>query len=379
VDEAKQVEATTEEEEEEDSKARNRAIKPQSNLRRSFFHTELEEINKQVTYDTVKDYIVQCVQTTYKNEQEIAVSLRDQTIKDLSSLLPVRGESISPDAAKKTNEQAGMDILYQAELEQYLDRKDTLEQNLTKAYALIYSTYCNKTMQNRVEEHPDFKDTIRDDPIELLTKIKILMHDPIRSKYLFASLTDALIRLMNIKQLEHEGLLDYVKRFKQFRDITRSHVGTDILDTFVENTSDYHEERDVDEQKKMKAAAFDMWMAYLLIRNSDQGKYGSLMNGLVSQFSMENNQYPKSITAATDILGNHRHDNWRSGNTYQKKRWTPEKKDEDEASSKSKEKSGETSFQEGGKDKTCYCCGKKGHWSPDCSEKNTRPREEWAI
>jgi uncharacterized FAD-dependent dehydrogenase len=108
------------------------------------------------------------------------------------------------------------------------------------------------------------------------------MHDPIRSKYPFASLTEALIKLMNIKQLDHEALLDYVKRFKQFRDITKSHVGTNILDKFVENTREYCDERDVDVQKKMKAESFNKWMAYLLIRNSDQGKYGSLMNGLVS-------------------------------------------------------------------------------------------------
>eukprot|EP00957_Ditylum_brightwellii_P165359 12590209-Ditylum_brightwellii.AAC.1 len=27
----------------------------------------------------------------------------------------------------------------------------------------------------------------------------------------------------------------------------------------------------------------------------------------------------------------------------------------------------------------CYCCGKKGHKSPQCSKKSTTPREEWAI
>jgi hypothetical protein len=308
------------------------------------------------------------------------VSLRDDKTKDLAPLLPVRGQSTLTDVALKANQQAGMDILYQAELERYLDRNDTLEQNLTKAYALVFSMYCNKTMQNRIKEHPDFEKTIRDDPINLLTKVKVLMHDPIRSKYPFASLTEALIKLMNIKQLEHEGLLDYVKRFKQFRDVAKSHVGTDILDKFVENTRKYQEENGVDEQKKMKAEAFNKWMTYLLIRNSDQGKYGSLMNGLISQFSMENNQYPKSLTAATDILSNHRHDNWGStGYQTQKKRWSQYKKDEEEVQGPPKEKNSETSFQQGSQDKTCDCCGKKGHLSPDCSEKNTRPKEEWAI
>jgi hypothetical protein len=53
------------------------------------------------------------------------------------------------------------------------------------------------------------------------------------------------IRMLNIKQMENEGLLDYVKRFKQSGDITKSHVGTDdILDKFVENTHEYQDETD---------------------------------------------------------------------------------------------------------------------------------------
>jgi hypothetical protein len=91
-------------------------------------------------------------------------------------------------------------------------------------------------MQNRIEEHPDYKNTICDNPIELLTKIKMLMHDPIRAKYPFASLTEAMIRMLNIKQQENEQLLDYIKQFKQFSDITKLHVGTNILNTFVKNT-----------------------------------------------------------------------------------------------------------------------------------------------
>ena len=38
----------------------------------------------------------------------------------------------------------------------------------------------------------------------------------------------------------------------------------------------------------------------------------------------------------------------------------------------------ETSFvQSGGI--MCYCCGKKWHKSPQCPEKDTRPKDQWAI
>jgi hypothetical protein len=116
-------------------------------------------------------------------------------------------------------------------------------------------------------------------------------------------------RMLNIKQIESKGLLDYVKRFKESVDIMKSHIGTDILDKFVENTREYQDETDQLLQQNMKDGAFNKWMAYLLIRNSDLAKYGTVMNGLVLQFSMQNNQYPKTITAATDVLSNHRFDN----------------------------------------------------------------------
>jgi hypothetical protein len=69
------------------------------------------------------------------------------------------------------------------------------------------------------------------------------MHGPIRAKYPLASLPEAISRMLNLKQSENEGLLsDYVKIFKESRDIIKSHVGINILDKFVENTLEYRDE-----------------------------------------------------------------------------------------------------------------------------------------
>ena len=53
-------------------------------------------------------------------------------------------------------EQDGLDIIFQATIKQFLDREQTLEDNLDKAYALIFGTYCSKAIQSRIEDHPDF-------------------------------------------------------------------------------------------------------------------------------------------------------------------------------------------------------------------------------
>jgi hypothetical protein len=94
----------------------------------------------------------------------------------------------------------------------------------------------------------------------------------------------------------------------------------------------------------MKDGAFNKWMASLLIHNSDQAKYGSLLNGLVSQFSIQNNQYPKTCTTATHIRSNRRFDNRGDSN---KKKWPNKtKKDKDEnTSSKTTSKTTEKAFR----------------------------------
>jgi hypothetical protein len=148
----------------------------------NFFPHQIGRERQAVTYDTVKDHIIHHIQKTYRNGQGAAVSIRNLAVMDLTPHVSVRETSTTTDAAENLKEQAGMDIMYQTKLERYLNRKDTLRQNLARAYALIFSTYCNKTMQNRIEEHPDFNTMIHDDPIELLNKIKVLMHNQIRAK-----------------------------------------------------------------------------------------------------------------------------------------------------------------------------------------------------
>ena len=56
---------------------------------------------------------------------------------------------------------------------------------------------------------------IQDDLIELLKVIQILLHQQVRAKYPYALLMEAVVRMLSIKQMENENLIDYVKRCKQ--------------------------------------------------------------------------------------------------------------------------------------------------------------------
>ena len=78
------------------------------------------------------------------------------------------------------------------------------------------------------------------------------------------------------------------------------------------HTEEYQTETDrsTKQQTELKHQRFEGCMAFVLLRNSDQAKYQNLTNELISQYSMENHQYLKTITATTDILANHKHDKY---------------------------------------------------------------------
>ena len=198
------------------------------------------------------------------------------------------------------------------------------------------------------------------------------MHDPARAKYPFASMTEVLMRAMqHTKQKEDENLIDYVTRFKSAKNVLKSHVGSEVLHKFVEHTKEHWNEKNLIKKQEMKNESFDKWMACLLMRNSDQKKHGSLLEGLSTQYSMNDNQYPTTITKATDILANHKHDN------ADNKRQSSYKKPQDKTNGDDKnEGPKEQSFAQADKI-VCCCCGKPSHKSPDCSEKDKIPKGEW--
>ena len=95
---------------------------------------------------------------------------------------------------------------------------------------------------------------------------------------------------------------------KQSKDVLKSFVDKSILDSFVTKQDEYKNATDASAKQAVQDGTFKAWVASLVIWNSDQRKYGSVLEDLVTQFSLGNGQFPKTIQAAADVLQNHKFD-----------------------------------------------------------------------
>jgi hypothetical protein len=104
------------------------------------------------------------------------------------------------------------------------------------------------------------------------------------------------------------------------------------------------------------------------MKNSNQGKHGSLMTSLMTQFSMGMNQYLEDILKAVDILKNHKFDKREPKNINN----NPKNKNRNKHDTASAITTQSSFNQEDVKNAHCYCCCKKGHYANMKKEKDPR-------
>jgi hypothetical protein len=181
---------------------------------------------------------------------------------------------------------------------------------------------------------------------------------------------DALRAVVNLKQKDNESLQDYTRRFKTAKDVLVSHLGGPIvLFNTVKSLDDsdpWDPLFDYDKFNKNSEKAFQQLLAFTYLENADKAKYGTILSGLQTQQSLGNNQYPMTIIEANNVLSEHKHDN--AGKTKLTKANNMDKDNQEEPLV--------LCFMQ--MEGRCYCCGKKGHKSPNCKHQD-KPKDEWAI
>ena len=255
----------------------------------------------------------------------------------------------------KDQESRQYEMEYKSDYEEYKRRVNVYDNNLIKAYAILWER-CTKGMKQKIEARVEFASTIENDPIELLKAIKVHTQHYQEHQYNISIVLDSLRGLINTKQKEGELLQDWTKCFKIARDLLESHLGGPLIIKKIAESLPEYDVSDPESIRKCQEKTFEKFLANLYLENADRTKYGSLLNGLNTQQSLGNNQYPKLVTEANNVLSNHRLDNPTKMKREQDEKIKPKAKKEE-----SKEQEINLSFaQLEGK---CYCCGKRASFA----------------
>ena len=169
------------------------------------------------------EYLMNHIKQHFDQGNDIAEALRTLQQPNMNGWQPSLQMSVNTDESMEKRENKQFEILYQAELEEYMLR------------SRMYKN-CNKAMQAKVSARTDYQTGIYNNPIRLLQVIKEHALNYQQSRYEMAIIT-----VFNCRQKEKESLQDYTRRFKTAKEVLETHIGgpvqLDKYETIVKKDS----------------------------------------------------------------------------------------------------------------------------------------------
>ena len=95
--------------------------------------------------------------------------------------------------------------MWNIQIENNVKRVNKPEENMKKAYAMIFKEFCTHQIQTRIKYHHK-NNSIINDHLKIIYTIAKSMHYPIQETYPYISLPESLARMTNTRQQE-KGVL----------------------------------------------------------------------------------------------------------------------------------------------------------------------------
>ena len=333
-------------------------------------------------FDKNMKFITNFVMRTFEDGVDVADMLKYNQSPDTTQWMPtLKSVKTKDDAGNDRDKDEVDNEKRQYELEFKLDRSEAqkrvkqFKDNVIKLYALLWDR-CSKGMQQKIEARKNFESEIYQNPLKL--KEAILHHSANyqENRYEMSIIYDSWRNLFTAKQKDDEGLIEFRQRLKNMRDIAKSHLGGPMIITkIIKKSTKYKDGMSEEDRDALQEEVFDQLMAYILLANSDQDKYGSLLKRLKMDKALKKDNFPKTMDTAVEALNDHAFDP-----AYREKMKSKRDKDKRKKTTENKDEDGEDdgpphNFQQN--QIRCYKCGVTGHKSDVCDK--DIPREKWWI
>ena len=365
----------------------NKKNKPNSDKKettsKKFVFTLLEstvDVRVSAYETTLKKLYQQLMKDIRRNPEDVVDSLKDKKKKSFNNTISPFIE-IAPSGAdaEKIQEVSLRNETYKLEYLQAKQderrRADNLESNLRVAYNAIFANFCDKELQNRLENREDFVSKIENDPIELLSAIKDMMHTTLHEKLIFPfeTLWTTLGAMFKLKQDKDEKLSEYFDKMKAFSAQVKKYLPDDALSKFIEGLDAYKSEADSVVKSEMKKGAWKRLVAFGFLYNSDREKYGKLLKDYKTDYANKSDNFPVDLVSMRERMSiacnEEKH--------MKKKNKEKEGKEKAKNSNSNESVTYASSFAQVAQGKkVCWVCG-GDHLANVCPLRDKIPREKW--
>ena len=196
--------------------------------------------------------------------------------------------------------------IFGEQVKEYVKQHSRLHENIKRLWALVWGQ-CSDTIQTRLQSLETYEDMQgASDGLQLLIAIKDLMFNVQEQKYVPLSIHLAKRQFFLLSQ-GRNTVGEYYEQFKNQTDVL-NHIGAGIGDDDaimkqVLRSQGINIEDATDDQEEVAELTGIQWyLALAFLMGSDQNRYGRLLEKLENDFTAGNDNYPKTLTDAYNML-----------------------------------------------------------------------------
>ena len=196
--------------------------------------------------------------------------------------------------------------IFSEQVKEYVKQTSRLQENIKRLWALVWGQ-CSDTMRTRLQALDSYEEMhSASDGLQLLIAIKDLMFNVQEQKYVPLSIHLAK-RHFFLLSLGRNTVGEYYDQFKNQTDVLE-HIGAGIgNDEAIRKQVLHSQGIDIDEATEAQEEAAETegtqwYLALAFLMGSDRSRFGRLLEKLKNDFTAGNDNYPKTLTDAYNML-----------------------------------------------------------------------------
>ena len=243
-----------------------------------------------------KKALANYVGRTYQHSGDIRHTIETLTLPTIPTPTAPIGDPIPPLLA----------AIFSEQVKEYVTQTSRLQENIKCLWALVWGQ-CSDTIRTRIQALDMYEDMhAASDGLQLLIAIKDLMFNVQERKYIPLSIHLAKRQFFLLSQ-GRNTVGEYYEQFKNQTDVL-THIGAGIgNDEAITNQVLRSQGVDVDDvmdaqQETAETEGIQWYHALAFLMGSDRSRFGHLLEKLENDVTAGNDNYPKTLTDAYNML-----------------------------------------------------------------------------